>query len=331
MQENKTYQKILVIQTAFIGDVILATALIENLHKSLTSSELHVLVRKGNEGLFENHPYVKRVLVWNKRGSKYKSLLQILSQIRKEKYDLLINLQRFASSGFLTLFSKSKETRGFNKNPFSFFFSKRVPHTLGDHKHEIERNFNLISDFVSDKICKPKLYPSQKHQEKIKDLRANRFVIMAPGSVWKTKQLPLEKWIELCNLISPEYSIYLIGASSDHSICTQIKEKAKRDHIRILAGELSFLESAALMEKSEMNYVNDSAPLHLASSMNAPVTAFFCSTLPQFGFGPLSEKSLVVETKKELSCRPCGLHGKSACPAKHFECGYSIDITNFAV
>lgn len=73
-----------------------------------------------------------------------------------------------------------------------------------------------------------------------------------------------------------------------------------------------------------MNYVNDSAPLHIASAMNAPVTAIFCSTVPAFGFGPLRENGRVVETLEKLDCRPCGLHGHQACPKGHFKCALGI-------
>jgi heptosyltransferase-2 len=87
-----------------------------------------------------------------------------------------------------------------------------------------------------------------------------------------------------------------------------------------MAGKLSFLESAALMKHAVMNYVNDSAPLHLASATDAPVTAVFCSTIPAFGFGPLSSNSRVIETIEDLECRPCGLHGYKVCPRGHFKC-----------
>lgn len=79
------------------------------------------------------------------------------------------------------------------------------------------------------------------------------------------------------------------------------------------------------MKSATMNYVNDSAPLHIASAMNAPVTAIFCSTVPAFGFGPLRENGRVVETSERLDCRPCGLHGHSACPKGHFRCAMGID------
>ena len=73
-----------------------------------------------------------------------------------------------------------------------------------------------------------------------------------------------------------------------------------------------------------MNYVNDSAPMHIASAMNAPVTAIYCSTIKEFGFGPLSDVSYVIEEKQNIACRPCGLHGHKACPLGHFQCAMDI-------
>jgi heptosyltransferase-2 len=91
-----------------------------------------------------------------------------------------------------------------------------------------------------------------------------------------------------------------------------------------LCGQLSFLESAALMKEAVMSYVNDSAPMHFASAVNAAVTAVYCSTLPSFGFGPLSDTSRIVEIDYNLYCRPCGLHGRKQCPEGHFKCAYDI-------
>ena len=119
-------QKFLVIQTAFIGDVVLATALIEKLHSSYPVAKIDFLVRKGNEGLLRDHPYLNEVLVWNKKEKKYRNLFIILKKIRENKYDVVINVQRFAATGFVTVFSKAKRTIGFDKNPWSFLFSKKV-------------------------------------------------------------------------------------------------------------------------------------------------------------------------------------------------------------
>ena len=66
--------------------------------------------------------------------------------------------------------------------------------------------------------------------------------------------------------------------------------------------------------------------MHFASAVNASVVAIYCSTIPDFGYGPLSEKSFIVQTQKNLSCKPCGIHGKKACPLGHFNCSLSIEM-----
>ena len=109
--------KILIVQTAFIGDVILATGLIESLHQAFPESKIDFVLRKGNESLLKSHPFVNKLYVWDKKKNKFSNLINLISQIRKEKYDLVVNLQRFFSTGLITLFAKSKNKRGYNKNP----------------------------------------------------------------------------------------------------------------------------------------------------------------------------------------------------------------------
>src|SRR5580692_8430186 len=123
-------QKFLVIQTAFIGDVVLATALIEKLHAHFPEARIDLLVRKGNEALLAGHPFLHRVLVWDKQRSKLKNLYKMIRLIRREKYDKVINVQRFAATGVLTALSGAKETIGFDKNPLSRLFTYRMPHII---------------------------------------------------------------------------------------------------------------------------------------------------------------------------------------------------------
>jgi lipopolysaccharide heptosyltransferase II len=320
-------QKILVIQTAFIGDAILASAMLETLHKHLPEATLHLMVRKGNESLYNQHPYLKQVWVWNKKDGKYRSLIKMLSSIRKEKFDTVINLQRFGATGFLTAFSRSRQTIGFSKNPFARFFTDKVLHEWGNGTHEIERNNALLAPLLGKvkELEKPKLYPTEKDVAAIQEFIVDDFVCMAPTSVWFTKQFPAKQWIDLCNDEKlANKTIYLLGAPADKDACDEIIAASKHTQVVNLCGKLNLLQSAALMQQATMNYVNDSAPMHLCSSMNAPVTAIYCSTIPAFGFGPLSDSSHVVETKQDLDCRPCGMHGFKSCPKGHFNCAKQI-------
>ncbi len=315
--------KILVIQTAFIGDVVLATPILEKLYRYFPDAKIDFLLRKANESLFTDHPFINTILIWNKKENKTANLIKLTKRIRRTQYDKVINLQRFASSGLITFFSGAKEKIGFDKNPFSFCYTKKVKHLIGNGKHEVERNLELINSFTDSELIKPKLYPTATDFESVKKYKTSAYICVAPSSVWFTKQFPAHKWVEFLDKIS-SYNIYLLGAASDSDLCNEIIFKSSNKNIVNLSGTLSFLESAALMQDAVMNYSNDSAPMHIASSVNAPITAIFCSTIPAFGFGPLSDKSAIVETLGKLDCRPCGLHGYKACPQKHFKCAETI-------
>ena len=158
----------------------------------------------------------------------------------------------------------------------------------------------------------------------VTSLKTGPYYTISPASLWFTKQYPINKWVEFIKSVPENSLVYLLGAANDHSLCEEIIEQAACTFIRNLSGQLTFLQSAALMQDARMNFTNDSAPMHLASSVNAPVTAVYCSTIPGFGFGPLSDNAAVVEVENELSCRPCGLHGKRSCPETHFKCARDI-------
>jgi heptosyltransferase-2 len=320
-------QKFLVIQTAFIGDVVLATSLLEKLHMHDPSAQVDIMVRKGNEKLFDRHPFLREVLVWDKKEHKLRNLWKLLLKIRKTRYDKVINVQRFAATGLITAFSGALETIGFDKNPFSFLFTKKISHIVssgGEALHETARNQELIKAFTGDKVVRPRLYPSAADSDAVKIYQAQPYITIAPASVWFTKQYPKEKWVSFIDKLQAGYQVFLLGAPGDKELCDDIIRLSTYKPLINLCGRLSFLQSAALMKDAAMNYVNDSAPMHFASAMNAPVTAVYCSTIPAFGFGPLSDNSRVVEIQLPLECRPCGLHGYKACPLGHFRCAYGI-------
>jgi heptosyltransferase-2 len=322
-------KKILIIQTAFIGDVVLATALVEKLHSYFPDATIDFLLRKGNEVLLKDHPHINRVLIWDKKGGKYRDLYRIWKDVRRSGYDHVINIQRFAATGWLTAFSGANESIGFDKNPFSRFFTRSVRHIISTEQrplHETERNQMLIEHLTDPLPARPRLYPTHSDLEKVASYKNAPYICVAPASVWFTKQYPKEKWISLLDKINKSTVIYLIGGPADSSLAEKIREACtSKDRIFNLCGMLSLLQSAALQQDAVRNLVNDSGPMHFASSVNAPVTAIYCSTVPAFGYGPLSDDSKVVQTMIPLSCKPCGLHGRAACPEGHFKCALTIE------
>ncbi len=316
---------ILIIQTAFIGDVILATSFIEQVKEMYPNSSLHFLLRKGNEEILKNNPHIDQVWIWDK-ANKYKSLFSLLKNLRSYFFEEIFLIQRFFTMGLMSVFLKKKKLTGFDKNPFSYFFTQRIKHKIPHYEneealHEVQRNLLLIGEKESDaKKIRPNIYLELNDGPKGLDTKAE-YVVIAPTSVWFTKQWSQQKWKDLVCVLSEQYLVYLIGAKGDKNFC----EELVRPNVINLCGKLSLRESASLMKKAKRVIVNDSAPMHLASAVNAPTTAIFCSTIQDFGYFPLADDSIVIEVN-DLPCRPCGLHGKKQCPLKHFKCSNDINI-----
>ncbi|MEZ4738521.1 MAG: glycosyltransferase family 9 protein [Flavobacteriales bacterium] len=295
---------------------MLATSIVEKLHAFYPDAAIDLVVRKGNDGLFGTridparstgtvdplgrpacavehaHPFLRHLYVWDKRDGKTRALFALIGDLRRTEYDHIINSQRFFSTGLLTALARGKKKIGYDKNPLSFLFTRKVKHDIGNGRHEVDRLNDLIEHLTDRTRPLPRLYPSTADRERVHIHTNTRshghvsYVTIAPASVWFTKQWPEAKWIELIKTLPPEQQVYLIGAPGDSELAQRIIAASGRGVD--LTRELKLLESAALMEGAVMNYVNDSAPLHIASAMNAPVTAVFCSTVPAFGFGPFA-------------------------------------------
>lgn len=332
MEHISTFDNILIVQTAFLGDVVLVTSLIECVRKEFPQAEISILVRDGAQDILQNNPHIKEILVWKKKKQKFLNLFRLIKVIRAKKYCLIINVQRYFSSGLLTTFSGAKIKVGFKTNPWSRFFSFSVDHSVpqlkdGKYLHEVQRNFLLLKAMRADivlpdaKTIKPKLY----FKNESNSLKESNYLVMAPSSVWFTKQWAAHKWIELLQAIPKDLSVFFVGSGADYDYCQDIITKSKRSLVTNACGKFSLNQTALLMKGAKRVFTNDSSPQHLASSVNAPQTVIFCSTLPEYGFGPLSDDSIVLEVKA-LSCRPCGIHGKKKCPKNHFQCSENISV-----
>ncbi len=316
--------RFLVIQTAFLGDALLATALLEDLHKAYPQSDIDFLVRQDAAPLFKNHPFISRLLIRNKKEGYASSLFKLANEIRDRHYTAIFNAQRFAATGWLTVQAQAGYTAGFNKSPFSTKFTLAAEHLTNAGLHEIERNRLLIAEWVENPESLPKIYPDPASIEKVKNLLPPKYLVIAPGSVWQTKRTPIEVWSNFLKQLKPEIPIVFIGGHDEKPFADLIIKESGIGLSFNYCGHFSLIESAVTISNAVITYSNDSAPIHLASCMNAPIAAMFCNTVPAFGFGPVSQHSWVIETEEILPCRPCGLTGKPACPLGHFKCGTTL-------
>jgi heptosyltransferase II len=324
----------IIYQTAFTGDIVLSASIISTIKKFNPESRILFVTTPVGESILHNDKRIERIVVYDKRV-RDKGLAGLCKKA-KEIRDIIngdssvfISLHRFIRASIIGYLSGAKIRAGFKGSVFSFLYNRRIDYRFGIH--EIDRNFELlIAAFEKAstglKAERPELFFFKKDYAKVKNKikktfnLKNKIVSIAPGSVWATKRWPAEYFMELIHTLDEgNIKVILIGGKEDRELCRSLGYRNTLN----LAGELSLLESAAAISFSRAIVTNDSAPLHLASAVNTPAVALFGATTLRFGFGPLSDGSIVLENN-ELKCRPCGRHGAKRCAKKHFACMKSI-------
>ncbi len=314
--------KILIIQTAFIGDVILTTPLFSTIKRHNSSAILHALVTPKTANILENNPHIARIVTFDKNGKDtgLKGLGRVGNRLRRENYDVVFSPHKSIRSAVLAVQTKASVRVGFNDSSIPVFFN--VKSVYDKKKHEVERNLSLLQKFnVNVQPDHPSVFPGQADKRLVREYMVSNglgrpFVTIAPGSVWATKRWPVDAYKVLAKLLTKSTKVVLLGGKQDFSICEQVKNN--NPAITNTAGQFSLLQSAEIINRSSVLISNDSAPMHLASAVTTPVIAIFGPTVPEFGYAPYGEGNLVIE--KQFECRPCRRHGSARCPIGTHDC-----------
>jgi heptosyltransferase-2 len=326
--------KILIIQTAFIGDVILTLPVAQVLKREKPDTIIDFLCIPSTAELLNNNPFINEVIIYNKRKAGLKGLYIIAKKIRNKNYDVIISPHRSFRSSLIAFLSGCKKTISFDKSDMSSMYKQTVEYVTGIH--EIQRNLNLLEPLgiIENKIIKPELFPSDKDKSDIDSLLQEKgiiekeYVCIAPGSIWFTKRYPEEKYLKLIETLSRKgIPVFIIGGKDDEKLGGYL---SVHENVFNLAGKLSLLGSTELIKKAKLLVTNDSAPLHIANAVGTDVIAIFGATIPGFGFYPYGMNDVIFETNG-LVCRPCSIHGGNKCPIGTFECMLRIEEENIAV
>lgn len=322
-------EKILVIQTAFIGDAILTLPMLQKLKELFSSVEIDVVAIPSTSAIFSLSPAVNNVLVLDKKGEhkKLRRFFSFCCMVKKNKYTRIYSPHRSLRSSLLVLLSGVKETYGFSKNSLRQVYKYLVKYNPSNH--EVQRNLELIGVSGESWRIQPKLNITDavcdKISKYISDANISRKIIaVAPGSVWATKKYPSEYYVEVIEqLIKKDFFVILTGGIEDKDICNSIRNKVSSPHVLSAAGDLSLIESVELLKRCALVICNDSAPTHMAMCAGIKALTIYCSTVAAFGFYPYSKGSQWL-SYDELDCKPCGIHGYRECPVKTFDCGFKL-------
>ncbi len=321
----------LVIQTSFIGDMVLTTPLIARLAEG---DEVDVVCTPVAAGLLANNPSVREIIVYDKRGRDRgaRGFLRLASRLKGLGYERAYLAQGSARSGALALAARIPQRIGFSSSAGRAFYTDRV--AFIENAHHAARLVSLatrdVAAVAARETLRPHLYPGEAERREVDDVLAPigpngaPLIGLAPGSVWATKRWP--HYPALAALLGDLRPV-IVGSAADAPLAAEIV--AAHAGAIDATGKLSLLASAELIRRCSVLVTNDSAPLHLASAMQTPTVAIFGPTVPEFGFGPLAERAEIAG-HTGLACRPCDRHGPQRCPLRHWRCMREITAASVA-
>jgi heptosyltransferase-2 len=338
----------LVVQTSFLGDIVLTTPLLREL---ASRGPVDVLTTPEGAAILSNNPSIRSVIVYDRRecDSGIVGFGRTVGRIRRTGvfgspeaaaprndarpfYSTAYLAQGSLRSAMLVTAAGVKRRIGFNTSEGRRFYTDRVEYR--SDRHHAERLWRLASPDKNPtrEDIMPSLFPTADDDQAagavVRDQIANisrPFIALAPGSVWGTKRWPF--YPELAQLVADDFNVVVVGGGADVSIGDTIVSQLPKGCAANAAGRLGILASAALIGRAVALVTNDSAPQHLASAMGTPTVTTFGPTVPEFGFGPLAPNSHVAGVEN-LACRPCDRHGPQKCPLGHWRCMRELSSAN---
>jgi heptosyltransferase II len=332
----------LVIQTAFLGDVVLTTPLLEAL--AARHGPVDVVTTPAAAPLLETHPAVRRVIAYDKRGHErgLPGLFRLARALKAERYEAAYLPHRSLRSAALAWLARIPTRVGFGDG-WPLLYTDVRPRTRTGH--EIDRLLALASPAMprgggaTSAAARPSLVASGEDRAATDAfLRSHGvgapFVAMAPGSIWGSKRWPYYE--DLARRLAERADIVTLGGSEDaplgEAIVAAVGAGGGRRKAVNGCGKLTLRQAADVIARAAVLVTNDSAPLHFAQAVGTPTVAIFGPTVPAFGFGPRGPRDRVVEFVG-LSCRPCSAHGPPSCPLGHHRCmrGLTVDAVLHAI
>lgn len=322
-------KRILVCKLRHHGDVLLTTPVFTQLKKAYPEAHIDAYIYKDTHPMLEHNPDIDGYLLYDKKMKKAPKLkklfyeYQLLREIKKRSYDMVINLTEGDRGALAASVSKAKvrvgydpEGSGMRGKKKCYTHMTRICHGM---RHTVERHLDVVRTLgIFPKIDERDLTFVIPQQEKdslkalleMHDIQAGQFLLFHPVSRWLFKCLPEKTMADVISYFSRKGYKIVLSASKDPlemQMNRKIAELSGSENILDLSGKTSLKQLGALIELSKLLICVDSVPLHMASALKAPVLALF---------GPTSEKNWAPWNnpnarvfKKDFICRPCYMPG----------------------
>jgi heptosyltransferase II len=326
-------KRLLVIQTAFLGDAVLTLPFIDALHQRYPSAYITVLCTPEVADVFRQHSGIGDVIIFDKRGKDrgIKSIRRIANVLREQSFEVAFIPHRSFKSALFAWLAGIPQRIGFSTSEGRWMLTQRVPFQW--ETHDADRNLMLLQAVgeappVGRLSLTPDPHASQTIMEQLRDAGigpTDRILGINAGSVWATKRWLPDGFAAVADRAICELGMKVIffGGPSDRPAVESVL-RTMRERPIDWVGKTPLKNLIAAIGRCSVFLTNDSGPMHIAVACGVPTVAVFGPTTRELGFFPYGSGHIVVE--KDLACRPCGLHGAKTCPLGHFQCMTTISV-----
>ncbi|MBN2858326.1 MAG: glycosyltransferase family 9 protein [Candidatus Delongbacteria bacterium] len=318
--------KILILRFSSMGDILLATPVLDVLKEEFPESQIEWVVSKKYSDALNTNPLIDKLMVFKDSAG----LKKIRKEIMRTDYDLIFDLHKNPKTRYLTRYCKN--VFSYNKRVIDRFllvcFKKK-------YKEIIPATRMYFAALEKAGIKTPAKWKLKFGMDKETELETVRsfdlhninYIALIPGASYYTKMWPKEYFRELVRKITASKTekrkIFILGKGSEEEMIGEYISDGNRSECVDLTGKLDLQQTAAVLKFADLVVTNDNGPMHLAECFDKKILAIFGCTTEEFGFFPYSVNYQVLQTD-HLKCRPCTHFGRKKCPQKHFRCMMDI-------
>lgn len=325
-------KSILVVNLMYIGDLLFTTPLLRTLRTSFPDAHIALLADEKNTGVIKYNPNLSEIIAIDKKGyhNKLPNYLRLIADIRKRKFDLVINFHANERASAIAAFSGAQQIAGFSAKGFGMFFDCLVKERTDIHQVDayldVLKNIGIdienqglemwVDDATEERATEiwERAFPTCHCEQREAicpscQMPATQVVGINTGGSWPTKRWTKRGFAELADkLLEKGYGTAFFGGPMDVADVEEIVSLMKYgDHkkLTIFTGKTTLTEMAALVKKCKVLVTGDSGPMHIAVSRKVPVIAIFGPSDSR-RYAPYLQEGNVI--KAGCPCQPCGKH-----------------------
>ncbi len=330
----KIPQRILAIKLRAIGDVVMATPVLENLRNAFPSAKIDFLTEKFCAPIVVAHPVINEVIELDRNhlrrlpfGKRIAASLALLRDLRRRHYDLVFDLFGNPRTAIMTLATGAPQRVGFR------FRGRRHAYNLvveprGNLVHEVEFNLDALRaldiPIISRKLFMPLDHNSETLAEKfwIENNLTGRIVIgLNASGGWYTKRWPLERFAALGDEITGKLDAIVVIIWGPGELDDARNIVAKMHHNALLIHQSDLILLSSLLRRLTILVSNDSGPLHIAAAVGTPVVGIYGPTRPDLQ-GPWGDGHQIVRLNG-LDCLGCN---GVTCKIETHDCMQKLEV-----